>query len=332
MYQWLPFHVRRRSVGLWVLAVGFLFGAALLPKVAVSWLYQSMSLLGTLLRAGLRTLVYGGVAGDGLAGSAFVGNYLKRALEEVEADREFTDAEREAFRAFGEKIRSLSPQSAPSGPAIAADSGTPPTVAQTAATPDTQDGLETVRRRYEETVLAVPGTEDVYGESLSEHLSAEFGADLGAVVLEGDTLTPTVQSLLVSQATAAARERQQYLGVLDAEYDAVLDANERLQPTEAVLDEIDTSRLYRYSFEELFEYEGELRSASETCRGLLEDRQREIHDTPGHSGPRSDSTTLQEHLYRSLETSFPVLSTALEQLRTLSDRRRAVIRSIARRL
>ena len=205
-------------------------------------------------------------------------------------------------------------------------------LALTSSRSDSQNKLETVREQYRETAMSVPRYEEVYGESFREHLRAEFGADLASVVLRDDDLTEPIQSLLVSQATTATLERKQHLELLDAEYEAVVNANSQLQSTETVLTDVDPSYLYQYSFEELFEYEDEIRGEIETCQELIKTRQHEIHSSSNQFHSRSGKTVLQEYLYQSLETSFPVLSTALGQVRKLNDRRQAVIDSLTQRI
>jgi hypothetical protein len=313
--------------GLSLLGVSMLISGFFLPRLLSVWIYQLSSVLGRIFSLSIQTLLYGDVVGDWLVGGAFVGGYLKEAVAEIEADREFTEAEYEAFQKFRDGVQSLSPQvQRASGEATGA-------VALTTTRPDNQDGLKPVRELYRESVMSVPGYEEMYGESLSEHIHAELGAELASVVLESEDLAKPVQSLLVTQATGAAQERKQYLKALDAEYEAVVDANSQIQPTQAVLTEVNLSHLHQYSFEELFEYENDLREAIKTCEELIDMRQHEIHNSSNLFQFRSEGSILfQEYLYRPLNTSFPVLSTALEQVQKLTAQRQAVIDSLVPRV
>jgi hypothetical protein len=318
----------QRVFGLSLLGISVLISGVFISRLLLVWIYQFSSVFGRIVSLGIQTLSYGDVVGDWLVGGAFVGGYLKEAVTEIETDRKVTEAEYEAFQEFRDDVRSLSPQTQrPSGETAGA-------VALTTARSDSQYGLESVRERYRETVMSVPGYEEVYGESLDEHIRAEFGAELASVVLESEDLTKPVQSLLVTQATGAARERKQYLKALDAEYEAVMDANSQIQPTQAVLTEVNPSHLHQYSFEELFEYENDLREAIETCEELIDMRQHGIHSSSNlfQFRFRSGDIVFQEYLYRPLTISFPVLSTALEQIRELTARRRAVVDSLTRRV
>jgi cyanate lyase len=317
----------QRVFGLLLLGISVSVSGFFISRLLSVWIYQFSSVLGRVASLCIQTLLYGDVVSDWLVAGAFVGGHLKEAVAEIEADREFTEAEYEAFQEFRDDVQSLSPQ------VQRASEGTTGAVALTSGRSDTQDGLEPVRERYRETVMSVPGYEEMYGEPLDEHIHAEFGAELASVVLETGDLTKPVQSLLVTQATGAVHERKKYLETLNLEYEAVMDANSQLQPTKAVLTEVDPSRLYRYPFEELFEYENDVRDAIETCEELIETRQHEIHNSSTQFQFRSGNEVLfQEFLYRPLKMSFPVLSTALEQVQELTTRRQAVIDSLARRV
>ena len=304
--------------------VGLFVTIILLPKLAPFWIAQLLSSFGSLLSFFGSFVLYSSTPRDWVAGAAFVTGYLKQAREELDAERDFTEAERDAFRQFMNDVQSLSVQSA--GTAAGGAGSVLLTTGGSSA-----DTLGTVREQYRDTVMDVSGYEAVYGETLAEHISAEFGGDISTVVLDNGSLTRPAQALLVSQASEAIAQRESHLETIDTEYDSVLDASAELQKTTSVLEAVDPSRMYQYSFDELTAYETELQRADEVCQQLLSTRQREIHAGTQRSFSRSGRTTLQEYLYQSLETMYPVISSTLDRIHKLDERRRLVIRSIAQR-
>lgn len=310
---------------------GLLFSVLLFPKVTPIWLLQFAWGAWSVLYAhavqllcffaSKEYLLYWAANRQWITGAVFAGGYVREAIDEIDDEREFTAAERDAFEAFADEVESMSvtPRSS---------TGSPP--AALAGRDVGADSLETVRERYRETVMSVPGYETVYGEPFVENAAAEFGEDLAAMV-DGDTgLTPPVRALLVRQSSASALERERHLEALATERRSVVNARSRLRELESVVERTDPRGLHRLSFEELLEHEADLADAVEECERLLADRQREIHANDRRMR-RAKGTLLQEYLYRPLDTPLPVVSSVLEGIQALSDRRRAVTRSIARR-
>ena len=305
-------------------AVSFLVTIVLLPKFAPFLIAQLLGTVGSLLSFLGSLILYGSTPRDWIAGAAFVTGYLKQARDELHEEREFTEAEREAFQDFVNDVQSLSVQS------VGTSAGGTNTVLLATGGPSV-DTLGTVRNQYRNTVMDVPGYDEVYGETLSEHISAEFGDDLSTVILDDGPLTQPAQALLIGQASEAAAQRESHLETITTEYDSILDASTELQKMDSVLEDIDSSRMYRYSFDELVEHEQDIQRATGACQQLLETRQTEIHSGARRLFPHSKSMTLQEYLYRSLEITYPVIASTLDRIRELNQRRKLVIRSIAQR-
>jgi len=108
-------------------------------------------------------------------------------------------SERDAFDAFADRVATITVDS-PRPPALMAGS---------VDTSGTSSATAALREEYEATVMAVPHYDDVYGESIEENASAEFGPDL-AILLSPETLTTFTQShkkLLVAAPKQRARDR-----------------------------------------------------------------------------------------------------------------------------
>lgn len=320
--------------------LGLLFSVFLFPKIAPVWLLQFVGTVSGVLYTnavqvlytsavhmlytlpGKDHLLYWAGNRQWITGAVFAGGYIGNAVDAIDDERAFTEAEREAFEAFAAEVESMSVGSAPAPGAEAA---------LLAGKQRDTGAISDVRTQYRQTVMSVPGYDDVYGEAFTENITAEFNGEIATVIDDGMRFTRPLQELLVRQSSNSALERKRYLETLAVERRSVVNARSRLTEVEPVFDRIDPTRLHHASFDELLEYEASLEDALEECEQLLEDRQHEIHTNNRSVRGRSTGTFLQEYLYRSLETPFPVLSAALEGIRKLGDRRRTVVRSIARR-
>ena len=81
-------------------------------------------------------------------------------------------SERDAFDAFADRVATITVDS-PRPPALMAGS---------VDTSGTSSATAALREEYEATVMAVPHYDDVYGESIEENASAEFGPDLASLL------------------------------------------------------------------------------------------------------------------------------------------------------
>ena len=236
---------------------------------------------------------------------------VERAQQLAKNERDSVAAERAAFETFAKAVASMSTTTLPSSPSVRRmdESGRP---------------LATVRERYRETVLAVPGYERAYAEDLSEHITAEFGRPVAGTVLADGHLTPPLKRLLVAGARESAAERTDLLEALDRERDSLATAVDRLERGD---DALSSTAPEDRSFSELVDQEGRLRSAKRDCTDLLTDRQRRIHEERRRTG-----SLLQEYLYTDLETTYPVLDAGVRQIGRLRDRRRAVTRAVTARV
>lgn len=321
-------------------ALGLAFSVLLFPKIAPVWLLQFVGAVSGMLYANVVYVLYANAvhmlyylagkdhllywAGNRqwITGAVFAGGCIRDAVDAIDDERAFTEAEREAFETFAAEVESMSVRTGPTSGANAA---------VLAGRQRNAVAIGEIREQYRETVMSVPGYDDVYDEELTENVAAEFNEELATVLDDGVQFTRPLQELLVRQSSNSALERERHLEALAVERRSVANARSRLTEIEPLFERTDPVRLHHASFDELLEYEACLGDATAECEQLLEDRQHEIHTNNRPARGRSTGTFLQEYLYRSLETSFPVLFSTLEGMRKLGDRRRTVVRSIARR-
>jgi hypothetical protein len=301
---------------------GMCLSVVLFPKIAPVWILHGLGGIAGFLHAIAVNLLWETANREWIAGAAFVGGYIREALGEIEAEREFTEAERDALEAFATDIRAMSVRGGAN-----VDTSAPVLAVGTSNT----EQLAQIRERYRETVMSVPNYDEIYGDEFDRSFAAEFGEDLAAVVEDGTQFSRPVRQLLVTQASTSIAERERHLDALETERRSVEAVGVQLAETEPLIERTNPRRLIHSSFEELLEYDREVRDAAADAQRLLEARQDEIHVNNRHVQRRPDGTFLQEYLYRALDTPFPVLAATLNRLRTLVDRRRAVVDSIARR-
>jgi len=305
--------LRRHRARLMVSAVGLVVAAVAMPKMAPLWASQSVTATNA------QQLLVARPDQNLLSGLAMTGGYLREAIETAEQEQVVVRNEQEAFEQFAREVESMSTRAAQPSTrgAVPAD------VATNTA------GLTSVRDRYRETVMDVADYEEAYGESLAEHLTAEFGPDIASVVTGGGPLTMPVKQVLVQQAGNAATQREQLSDRIESECESLHELQPRLQAVDAVIERTDVQQLRHQPFEHLIEREHELREQRHTCEQLLASRQREIHRVGSTVG--DEQVFLQEYLYRAMDVTFPVLASVLDRIDQLGDRRRAVTRAISRR-
>mgnify|MGYP000137832854 CR=1 FL=1 len=248
-----------------------------------------------------------------LAKIAFVSKPIERAVSEITAEQEFTTTESKAFETFREEV-ARHPTETPKS------TGHTVLEVRTDRSGTSQSGLDTVQQKYKDTVMDIPRFDEVYDETFVQHISAEFGEDVAAAVLSNKYLAPTIKSVLLNKSAESIAERKQYVERLEAERRAILKWNDQLHSGEAILDELSYDQIHQYSFRRLSEFEQEVRCEIESCKKILEKRQNEIQTRGIRSGGYSNKVVLQEYVYEPLNVSYPVLSTTMEQIQSLTAR------------
>ena len=128
-------------------------------------------------------------------------------------ERSEVAAERDAFEEFADRVSKLDP--------VTVDRQAVPLGDATNELPNQR--TERLRQAYEETVMAVSHYDDVYGESLEENVTVEFGAELAEVfrVDSSVSFSPRHRELIVGAANQQARDRADFCDELDAEIDSL---------------------------------------------------------------------------------------------------------------
>lgn len=250
--------------------------------------------------------------------------HLGEAESVVERERRRTRRERDAFVAFVERVSDVDVvESRPRG---ATDGGMVlgPREETDAA------GLREVRRAYRETVMSMPHFDAEYGESLPEHMSAEFDVEVAAAVTRGPRLTPELQEALVRHGRVAVGQRETFMETLECEERSLLDARDAFEEVAEDLSVLNAQPLPERSFEGLAATWERLGDLESECEGVLDQRQRTL-DGSRPSG-RGGAPSFAGYVYRSLPVTHPVLAegaTLVDRVRTARSR---VVRAMTARV
>lgn len=301
---------------------GILLTVLVAPKFASAWVLQVVNRGLWLLHTSIAQLLYCFVD-RGWAGSVvFASGHIESALTEIKEERKFTEAERDAFQEFADDIRTLP----------AHDGGMTESSTMLIQKNETSSNeFETIRQRYQDTVMSVPNYNVMYDEGFAESFSAEFGEELSIVIKNGSQFSTPIKQMLLKQISTSIADRERHLNEIITERDSVMSAKSQLLEFTVPLERTDPQELPNHSFEDLVEREEALRSAKDEHKQILNDRQEDIHNCNRSVRRNSGGAFLQEYLYQSLDTQFPVLSAVLKRITAINHRRRTVINSISRR-
>ena len=310
---WLSRHDARRY--LVYLGCIVLF-AALAPRLSPVW----SAILPKISPLGLLSYRIVPLEAERQLGSAFLVavGCLRKAVSLADEERTRIEAERDAFEQFAEEVKSISAPKLSRTNTLAVKGGN-----------DGERQLEAIRNAYRETVMAVPHFEEEYDETIEESLAAEFDPDVAAAIVDGTQFSPPLKQTILQQTALAIRRREALSSVVEKERASIEEAREHLHTIDAAVDE--DCEIAECTFDELIDRYEKLERIENEAERLLEDRQRDVQaENRQHS--RSSYPFLQQYLYQPLEVTFPVLDATLEQIRTLRDRRRQVLRTLTRRV
>lgn len=255
-----------------------------------------------------------------LAGAACL-TRIPEALGRVQEERSRTAAERDAFKAFANRIESMDVESQPT-------SATPMHGGPMLSEGSSQSGvaMERVRDAYRETVMATPHYHEDYAEPFVTNVAEEFGVELATGLAQGEKLTPHLQNALIEASHTAANERTSYQQTLSTEYDSLLTAKRRLRTLGDTLDHIHDQLRTPETFSALIDAHAQIEDLAADCTRLLENRQATLTNQPQDDHHHH----LTEYLYREYPWTYPVLADSLDYHTQLETIKQKAVQSIAR--
>lgn len=209
------------------------------------------------------------------------------AKRTVEAERGEIEAERQAFVEFRERVAGIEPVSTPDTESIPLTS--------ISVMDRHSRGTERARAIFRETVMSVNHYDETYDETLKEHATAEFSANVAAV-LHRETATPFTEwhkTTLTSAADSVVVQKEQFRELLEEESRS-LDRNRTVLA--GIIDSFNDPDIHSW-YQEGFE--DRLDEISRVRQERIQQR-----DT----SPRTDGHDLCQYLYQDHEWTYPVLT------------------------
>lgn len=235
---------------------------------------------------------------------------LHDAVDALDAERDRTQSERDAFSAFVDTLSGIDSEN----PRLT--DGGPMTVTGSPAgrLPDVVDA-------YRRTVMDVSHYDDEYDDSLVEHMAAEFGDDVALAVQNGAILSPQLKRTLQASALQAKQRRERLLAALDAEQESLSSCKRTLAEVDETLSDVNPDP-DRPRADLIADWQS-VQATRDRTVSLLESRQADIHEQRHVVGQAGGPTTLYEYVYGDLSSSYPVLSVGMAVVdETRSLRRR----------
>lgn len=130
----------------------------------------------------------------------------------IQTERRLVTAELQAFDAFVDRVESITP-----------DRATPaPTVQQIGSNSGHSGrGLSKVQSAYEQTVMACGHYDKEYADTYAESVTAEFGPEIGTLLIDGSGFQPHFKAALTEQARICQDDREHLLNMLNAESESI---------------------------------------------------------------------------------------------------------------
>jgi hypothetical protein len=247
--------------------------------------------------------------------------YIPDAIEVVRGEQSELRSERDAFEAFLNKIKTITPVELSTEPS--------PQQSGNILTSPRRTQSQEIIRAYKETVRDVPHYKTEYDDTVTESLVEEFGPEIATQLVTGKTYTPLVKNQLTEAVCRCRQEREHVLQTLESEHEALQKAQTTLEKKEAELNCVTACLPSEQSFDELFQNYNCVIDAEETCEEVLEERQQQrVEGHAAVTAPRTDEVDLYPYLYRSLPVTYPVIADATK----LIERLQRVQRRLAKQL
>lgn len=256
-----------------------------------------------------------------MMGVLIVGPFrVPKSLEILREERKRTAEERDAFKQFATQVNQLTPTS----PQIDSPATVPTTPAYSNNSPSRGVAIKEVCQIYCDTVLDTNHHEEDYGDSEIESMAAEFGVDLANAVLNGDTLTASLQELLATVSTESAGQRGDFLKILDAEISTLNEVRQDLEDISRRVKQSNEDIRGSASIEELVGVYEDIKRIEEECESLLQQRQGTNAELPQVMGVH-----LNEYLYTDQDWTYPALSDTLDILTEVRNQEQRVTQKLS---
>ncbi|MEF8780315.1 MAG: hypothetical protein V5A46_06530 [Haloferacaceae archaeon] len=251
---------------------------------------------------------------------------LREAADSIAEERECVTCERDAFRAFAERIERLQPVNRSVRTEAGERAGAASVRIASGGSSGGNAGIEAVETAYRETVMAMEHYDEEYDESLVENVAAELGSDVATAIATGEELTPGLRDALVSEAHRAAKRREVLLAQLEDEIDRIGDARRAIQPLEGRIEAVERDLEDAADFHDGASAWNRLSGIEAELESELH-RQQERLDPDAH--PAEEPHVFCTYLYGDGTAEYPVLSAIGRLLDRADEAKRSAVAVIS---
>lgn len=241
------------------------------------------------------------------------------ARETLEWERQLLDSEIDAFDTFQREVQSLEVTSRPDGHASSTEFEIGATIEYSI-----RSSVSPIQDIYVNTVMSVPHYDEEYDEDWFESVLREFNPELATALRRTSGVPEYLKQQFLTAARTARDNRQQVRDHLDREEEILDAAAAEISSIGEELAAIRSRPFSDCSPAELERLQDDLNTLRTRCRDAAEQRQN--GDWHQHSPQSSTLPTLNEYLYATTDSTYPVLreiarvSDRLETISTQIDR------------
>lgn len=245
---------------------------------------------------------------------------INRAIVHIDDERDLVRLEREAFDTFLSRVRDVQTD-------IAESTGVESSsTALITAKSSTATDFREIRQAYRNTVMGVSHYDEEYGDSLRESLTAELGQELAIHIVDGQTLTPTIQEYLVEAIKKARNDRDKFLDRIQRERDSLATIADNLNEIELRAVELGEQIETTEKSTRLSEIDEVLETLEKRCTELAACRQERVQTRWKKEFSGFDTVSLSQYLYNDMETVTPALTDIVSCLNSIRYKRTRCLR------
>lgn len=259
---------------------------------------------------------------------------LDSIRQAIQAERNRTEIERDAFAEFAARIADVQPSSKPFASSTKPNelqdaSGVVALQSRPVSEPGATDQLDRIRNAYQETVMSVHFYEAEYGDTYEESIRAEFGHDIAVSLTQSYSLSPVAKRGVLAKIEQARTEREALIESCEREHASVDEAATGLEPIHEELQSAESIPFDDLGFGALDARRTRLLTLKDKCEPVAITRQATIHHHHTEYDLPVDAPDICSYLYAEFDTAYPILHLCSDLTRRMENCRERVERAMS---
>jgi hypothetical protein len=239
---------------------------------------------------------------------------MRAARKEIEVERQKVRAEANAFQEF----KQLCAELPTSQPVESIHEGPIQVLDREGAVA----GQTRIHKLYRTTIMDVDHYQKEYSGHIGNSIRAELGQECATLLSQTSVTTDQLKECTLSAAEIAIKKRERFIDILNTE-------DEQLESTVQFLDKVrPLPRINNpTSFDQLQQIRADLTSHEAEIDRRLDERQKYIHRNWFNQEhlANGDLPYLNDYLFASLQTQYPVLNSLTELLEDIQNIRKELV-------